>query len=273
MPPTSRIIASLLGLVVAPVTLAGETVVSFDAFEDGGVAIFSNNDFLGSESPSSAIGGHRAFSFVNFSGTGTLTLDDTEQSLGLVSDGLGQTTIGYGYRLSDPPNGGLVGTTLTAMDADLSSYEILRFHVVENNVAHRPVGFEITFFTFLGPQGVAMSTADTDTPDGFIGAFEVPMTDIVGEADIADVDYILITVRSRFVDQDWKIGPIELVDTDAPLICAGDCDDSGTVDFNDLIAMLFVFDTDTGDGCDADGSGNVDFNDLISALFAFGGCP
>jgi len=54
--------------------------------------------------------------------------------------------------------------------------------------------------------------------------------------------------------------------------CPGDCDGSGTVDFNDLVSMLFFFGQDTGDDCDADESGNVDFNDLVSALFVFGPC-
>jgi len=55
-------------------------------------------------------------------------------------------------------------------------------------------------------------------------------------------------------------------------LCLGDCDGSGAIDFNDLVAMLFVFGQDTGDSCDADESGTVDFNDLVSALFVFGPC-
>lgn len=55
--------------------------------------------------------------------------------------------------------------------------------------------------------------------------------------------------------------------------CAGDCDGSGVVDFNDLVSMLFGFsDPDPGVGCDVDGSGSVDFNDLAGALFLFGPC-
>jgi len=56
--------------------------------------------------------------------------------------------------------------------------------------------------------------------------------------------------------------------------CAGDCDDSGAVDFNDLVAMLFEFGgAPVNEACDADASGGVDFNDLVSALFLFGPCP
>ncbi|MEQ9616527.1 MAG: hypothetical protein RLN60_00665 [Phycisphaerales bacterium] len=57
-------------------------------------------------------------------------------------------------------------------------------------------------------------------------------------------------------------------------VCLGDCDNSGTVDFNDLVSMLFEFGTPgSQEGCDADETGNVDFNDLVTALFAFGPCP
>jgi len=55
-------------------------------------------------------------------------------------------------------------------------------------------------------------------------------------------------------------------------ICFGDCNDNGIVNFDDLVAMLFQFGNDTGDGCDADESGNVDFNDLVATLFLFGPC-
>ena len=55
--------------------------------------------------------------------------------------------------------------------------------------------------------------------------------------------------------------------------CVGDCNDSGDVSFDDLVAMLFEFGNDAGVGCDADDSGTVDFNDLVAALFAFGPCP
>jgi len=62
-------------------------------------------------------------------------------------------------------------------------------------------------------------------------------------------------------------------DASTTALCLGDCDASGTVDFNDLVSMLFLFGTDPGDACDADESGGVDFNDLVTALFLFGPCP
>ena len=58
---------------------------------------------------------------------------------------------------------------------------------------------------------------------------------------------------------------------DAHDFCAGDCNNSGAVDFNDLVAMLFEFGESTP-LCDTDASGTVEFNDLIAALFLFGQC-
>jgi len=55
--------------------------------------------------------------------------------------------------------------------------------------------------------------------------------------------------------------------------CAADCDDSGDVDFNDLLAMLFAFGPAGGQyECNPDESGAIDFNDLVTTLFYFGPC-
>ena len=58
-----------------------------------------------------------------------------------------------------------------------------------------------------------------------------------------------------------------------PPFCAGDCDESGSVDFTDLVAMLFEFGSADAGQCDTDESGSVDFADLVAALFVFGECP
>ncbi len=55
-------------------------------------------------------------------------------------------------------------------------------------------------------------------------------------------------------------------------ICPADCDLSTTVDFNDLICILFEFGEPDSIG-DVDGNGVVEFNDLLAALFQFGPCP
>ncbi|CAE7396588.1 unnamed protein product [Symbiodinium necroappetens] len=97
---------------------------------------------------------------------------------------------------------------------------------------------------------------------------------------INSIDTVLTDIdgNPRFVDGDPMRGEDAIVDIGAyefqnAIVCAGDCDANGTVDFNDLVAMLFEFGVSDDGRCDADGSGAVDFNDLVAALFAFGPCP
>jgi hypothetical protein len=164
----------------------------------------------------------------------------------------------------------LQGGITTAINADLSEYEIIRFHILRNTAANRGVEFRVSFLTDNSPNGVLISSRTVDSPNGFEGVFDIELATLTGDANFADIDFITIGVVNQFVDQDWTIGPIELVDTDPPL-CPGDCDGSGTIDFNDLVAMLFLFGEDLPE-CDTDGSGVVNFNDLVTALFAFGPC-
>ncbi len=83
----------------------------------------------------------------------------------------------------------------------------------------------------------------------------------------------IVTVRDV---QQFDAGTIEEVCLEIAFesgSCAGDCDGSGTVNFADLVSMLFEFGTPGANpGCDADGSGAVNFADLVSALFVFGPC-
>lgn len=88
-----------------------------------------------------------------------------------------------------------------------------------------------------------------------------------------------LTLSVPFDPNDPGLGMITVngfaagVGTLPPQVCFGDCDGSGTVDFNDLVTMLFEFGNSDYGACDADLSGTVDFNDLVSALFLFGPCP
>jgi len=89
-------------------------------------------------------------------------------------------------------------------------------------------------------------------------------------------------MRVRFIASDFGNGSIveagidnvdlTFFNCEAVNTCPGDCNASGAVDFDDLIAMLFQFGSNDP-LCDADGSGSIDFNDLIAALFIFGPCP
>jgi len=89
-------------------------------------------------------------------------------------------------------------------------------------------------------------------------------------------------MRIRFVASDFGSGSIVEAGVDnidltffnceSVNTCAGDCNGSGAIDFDDLVAMLFQFGT-ADPLCDADASGAVDFNDLVATLFLFGPCP
>jgi len=53
--------------------------------------------------------------------------------------------------------------------------------------------------------------------------------------------------------------------------CPADLDDSGSVEFDDLLVVLGAFEQST-EG-DVDGDGDTDFEDLLAVLAAFGPCP
>lgn len=53
--------------------------------------------------------------------------------------------------------------------------------------------------------------------------------------------------------------------------CPGDCDQSGAVDFNDLLAIIFTLGSDESE-CDTNSDGTVTFDDVRGALFRFGPC-
>lgn len=55
-------------------------------------------------------------------------------------------------------------------------------------------------------------------------------------------------------------------------LCRADIDASGTIDFEDLLAVLSAWGPCDGCGEDVDGSGGVDFADLIEVLIGWGSC-
>ncbi|CAE7209229.1 phrB [Symbiodinium necroappetens] len=138
-------------------------------------------------------------------------------------------------------------------------------------------------FTF-GCGGEELDVLVTDSPGGGAAPCTPENPRFVGE--VAPLD-ALSFYNGVEVDGVWRVtfrdvhqfdsGTVEEVCVnvtyEAPAVCVGDCDGSGEVDFNDLVAMLFEFGSEpVVPACDADGSGGVDFNDLVSALFVFGGC-
>jgi YVTN family beta-propeller protein len=65
---------------------------------------------------------------------------------------------------------------------------------------------------------------------------------------------------------------IDLPGGTTPNPCPADVDDTGAVDFGDLLAILSAF-GEPGGPADVDGSGTVDFGDLLATLGAWGPCP
>lgn len=55
--------------------------------------------------------------------------------------------------------------------------------------------------------------------------------------------------------------------------CPTDVDDSGSVDFSDLLVVLAAWGPCPECPSDLDGSGSVDFADLLAVLAAWGDCP
>ena len=54
--------------------------------------------------------------------------------------------------------------------------------------------------------------------------------------------------------------------------CPADVDGSGTVDVDDLVAVILAWGTGPGPA-DVDGSGQIDVDDLVTLILAWGPCP
>jgi len=123
---------------------------------------------------------------------------------------------------------------------------------VASGVATGGTGFTVTGSTFASGGGISSG-----------GPFSVQGT--TGQSNSGtDLSGGGFSVSSGF----WE----PVVSMQDPL-CLGDCDNSGAVNFNDLVSMLFEFGNTAEDSaCDCDESGEINFNDLVCALFVFGSC-
>ena len=66
----------------------------------------------------------------------------------------------------------------------------------------------------------------------------------------------------------FQVGGAAAVDT-----CPADIDDSGVVDFGDLLAVLAAWGECAACPEDLNGDGRVDFSDILAVLAAWGPCP
>ena len=83
-----------------------------------------------------------------------------------------------------------------------------------------------------------------------------------------------VAVVGAFRDDDngTESGSAYVFDLNCPSDCPADLDDSGAVDFGDILAILSAWGNKGGPE-DLDGSGVVDFGDILVVLEAWGPCP
>lgn len=216
----------LLGLAASAV---GQVI---DAFDDGGIVLPSAGTVVGAEGPSAALGGWRAFTFLNSFNSGTLTLDDVAGVIRITSTGLGQVSVGYGWRLS-PGGGGLIAFTPNQLNANWSGYTGLRFHVRENGGHMR---LQVSLTTVIPGDSRSSATGQllVTTPAG--GTYDLPFSAIPpvtnGGVLLNDLDFMYFTMWNGFVGETVSLERISLI----PLV--GDIDADGDVDSVDQ--ELFV---------------------------------
>lgn len=111
-------------------------------------------------------------------------------------------------------------------------------------------GYDVVWSTIDGGGGT--STGGNYTLSGTLGQFEVKEPTLLGG------DYLHMPGYWTF---DGEIDP-----------CPADVDDSGSVGFGDLTAMLNDWGSCPGCAADIDGNGTVGFSDLSQLLNAWGAC-
>jgi len=126
----------------------------------------------------------------------------------------------------------------------------------------------------IGEHAFADLNADTFSTQLDVDLFDASLASLDGssaDADgVVDGDAEVIGLGENFQLIDFNSdGVIDGGDRMQILgVSPGDCDASGTINFNDLVCILFNFGPGTGPS-DCDGSGTIDFSDLICTLFLF----
>ncbi len=188
--------------------------VVVDDFNDGGVVVHAPPT-AGYDTPSAGLGGYRALYFSNNTGDmGTLTLDPSAGSLSINSTGVGQVTVGYGYRLYT--NGySLVGTSETALNADFTRYTGFRFQILTNDAVNGSMRMRLSVNMSTGGAGATATGGAPMLVDSPTGTFyDLPFsafTTYGGGAHLNDIDYLSFTFYSGYVGNSISVGDIELV--------------------------------------------------------------
>jgi hypothetical protein len=187
--------------------------------------------------------------------------------------------------------------------APLEDITVTQLGLLDENQDGLAQGHNVGLFEVANP-GVALATAFIDNADALDGdsRFEA----VAPVELLAGVEYYILAdnwLIDRFVfgasgvgfaaEIDWHgytLGTINSIFS-APIhgggfpgdlgptfqftpACLADVDDSGTVDVDDLVAVILDWGTDgSANGGDVDGSGLVDVDDLLDLLVAWGPCP
>ncbi|CAE7746811.1 unnamed protein product [Symbiodinium necroappetens] len=168
---------------------------------------------------------------------------------------------GDSFDLSDTPGGTVTVTNCILWNGDSDEISGMGVAIVKDSVVQG--GFMGMGVIENDPLFVDPMTADFRLASASPALDEGDNTAVPGGA-LTDLDG-----NPRVVGGIVDLGAYEF---QGATVCAGDCDNSGAVDFNDLVSMLFEFGNMSDARCDADSSGSVDFNDLVAALFLFGPC-
>ena len=126
---------------------------------------------------------------------------------------------------------------------------------------------------FIHQNGMHTVTSGTDCT---FGGTELTFNETLDSSnpvvDIVIPEDLTITSVPFFCMPHRGFGMIGEIIIEAAPACPGDLDESGAVDFTDLVGLLAAWGPCPGCPEDLDGSDAVDFSDLVSLLAAWGPC-
>ena len=166
--------------------------------------------------------------------------------------------------------------TVSVLAEDLSPLsEVVEFCQAENTLSTVKVAFESpvsvpegSFWIALTRDAPTAGFASFGTSDAPVGTETYLLSPNCGATAPVSIDD-LAPPGQDFSDIDMAV-VMTFVDDDEPA-CPEDVDENGSVDFNDILAVLSAWGTDDA-AADVDESGSVDFNDVLALLSAWGSC-